>query len=137
VVSPAPTFPRETPLLHARAPRRGVLRAGRATSFKNPGLTTLTLHGFPGAQATLLLGRRPIVLDDPTVAVELLVDPAAVLPLGTMPASGKLDYDLPLGPAWPKSLMDGTPVFFAQAELVYAGGDVRRTNSVPIVLQVQ
>ena len=54
-----------------------------------------------------------------------------------MPGSGQLDYDLPLGPAWPKALMDGTPVLFAQAELVYPGGEVRRTNSVAIVLRDQ
>jgi hypothetical protein len=103
---------------------------------------TLTLIGAPAAGATvqfevaapagadvlLYLGRKPVVISDPTVRVELLT---------------------PMHINWPLGIITGTAVqktykirplptgytFYAQAELTYPGGEVRRTNSLAVVVR--
>ena len=83
----------------------------------------------PGADVLLYLGRKPIVTPDPTVEIELLTPMSVKWPLGTVPASGGVSKSYKIRPLNPG--FD----FYAQAEVTYPGGDVRRTNSIPLVVR--
>lgn len=94
------------------------------------GLITFRVHGPPGAVAGLWLGRSLRVVATPPTQVESLVTNDRFFVLGTISASGVLQRNLVV----PAYLPDGF-VFGAQAELLYPGGDTRRTNSAPIVVR--
>jgi hypothetical protein len=96
---------------------------------------TLRVHGDPGAFTRLFLGTAPQVNNQPNVELELLLERRVTLDLGLMPQKGYIDYSLPLGPDWPESLYGGGRLILAQAACIYPGGELRRTNSVPLVLR--
>lgn len=100
----------------------GTQQAGRELNF--------WVHGEPGAEAFLYLGRSPVVIDLPGQHQEQLTTVERLYTLGPLPPTGKRKVTLVL-PAW-------LPVgftFFSQGEVVLAGGEHRRTNSIPVVLR--
>lgn len=96
---------------------------------------TLRVHGNPGSFTRLFLGNRPQVKSNANIAVELLLVRMFTIDLGFMPASGSIDYELRLGPEWQKPFGPVAGMLFAQAACIYPGGEIRRTNSVPMVLR--
>jgi hypothetical protein len=119
-----------------------LILAGTATALavEDPALTLtgtpaagnqvqFVVHGPEDADVLLYLGRKPVLVTDPTVRIELLTPMNVNWPLGTIDASGAVtrDYKIrPLNPGY---------TFYAQAELTYPSGEVRRTNSLPIVVR--
>ena len=100
----------------------GTQQAGRVIS--------LWVHGEPGASAFVHLGRNAIVQPQAGQYVEQLTTRERSFSLGTLPPSGKKKLDFTI-PGW-------LPIgftFFAQGEVVFAGGEHRLTNSTPIVLR--
>jgi len=91
--------------------------------------TTWRTWAEPGSQAALLLGTRPQVLDDGVADVELLVKPLRLFPLGTVPASGYVDFTLP-----PIPQLGVGSIVIGQAHVDLGAGDVRRTNSATAVM---
>ena len=89
----------------------------------------LTLRGPVGAQATLEIGRRPVVVPDPDRWVETLVDPAQSVYLGVIPASREVSYSI-YDPGW----APGT-LLLAQGTIILTSMEIRRTNSVPMVFR--
>jgi len=89
-----------------------------------------TLDAPPGSTALLYVGRRAVVVPDPNTEIEVLTAGTRVVNLGQIPASGTLTF------TWnvPSILAPGTKAF-AQAEVSVAPGDLRRTNSVPVILR--
>lgn len=95
--------------------------AGGALAFR--------LYGTPGASAQMFLGRRAVVVPIAGAAEDLLVSRDRVIPLGTVPASGELDWSFTVPANLPVGL-----VFYAQAATAPASGGVRLTHSVPLVV---
>jgi hypothetical protein len=96
---------------------------------------TLRVHGEPGAFTRLFLGTEPLLVANPNIEVEALVKKRVTIDLGFMPGKGFVDYALPLGPDWPKSFYGGGRLILGQASCIYPGGELRRTNSLPLVLR--
>ena len=91
----------------------------------------LRVWGTPGDLVRVNVGRRPVVIPEPPIVIERLVDATRTLTLQTIPAGGERAISLPL----PAAYAPGT-VFFAQAELEDPlTGELRRTNSAPIVVR--
>jgi len=88
------------------------------------------VFGAPGSTARLFVGTTPIVAPAPGSPVEALVRALHTFDLGTIPAIGSIERavpelaDLPGGPHG---------LVLAQAEVAFSAGDVRRTESVPLV----
>jgi hypothetical protein len=80
--------------------------------------------------ATLNFGRSPIVIADGAAAIEQLAAPSRVAHLGAVPGSGEVTLTWNI----PTALPVGT-FLVAQADLVLPGGELRRTNSLPIVVR--
>ena len=87
------------------------------------------LDAPPGSSAILYFGRNAIVVTDPNIVIEQLAARARTVNLGTIQASGQGHFTWPISAA----LTPGVKLF-AQAEVTLASGEVRRTNSVPVVL---
>jgi len=98
-----------------------------STTASSP--VTFEVHGPPGAKAVLYLGRKPTVVSEPGVDIERLTAKNVVWSLGTIPAGGVLTQHYTIPPMRPGS------TFHSQAEVTLAGGEVRRTNSVPIIVR--
>jgi hypothetical protein len=90
---------------------------------------TFTLHGTPGSQATMWIGRGLIVQSTPPIAIDLLVPQARVFALGVVPASGVVSRTFTI----PATLPTGF-AFAAQGQEILSSGEIRRTNSAPIVV---
>jgi hypothetical protein len=99
----------------------GSTEAGSVVRFK--------VYGPPGADALLYLGRKPKVISEPGVEIELLTPMSVTWPLGTIPPEGVLTRNYTIRPLKPGF------TFYSQAELTLAGGEVRRTNSLPIIVR--
>jgi hypothetical protein len=95
---------------------------------------TLRVYGHPGSFTRLFLSGLPQVMPG-GVAVELMLVRNTTVDLGFMPASGYIDFELPIGPEWVEPLAPAYGRMFAQASLIYPGGEIRRTNSVPLVFR--
>lgn len=93
-------------------------------------VVTITLLAPPGATAILYFGRKPILVVDPTIRIEQLVPRTRVLNFGTVPASGQIVLNLTIPTVWAAGQFLG-----AQAEITLHSGEVRRTNSLPIVVR--
>ena len=92
-------------------------------------MVTFQVHGPPGAEALLYFGRKPKVIPEPGVGIELLTPMSFAWPLGTIPDGGVLTHGDTIRPLKPGY------TFYSQAELTLQGGEVRRTNSVPIIVR--
>ncbi len=91
---------------------------------------TLRANAAPGSTVDLLLGRFPTVVDFGGLEEDLLLIEVRRFPLGTVGAGGVIGFNFTV----PAFLGDGF-TFFAQAEVTLPGGEVRHTNSVPVVLR--
>jgi hypothetical protein len=89
-----------------------------------------TLDGPPGATAVLSFGRNPVVQSDPNTVIEVLVPPLRNVNLGTIPASGSVSFTWPIA-----SVLQPGSRLLAQGRVALSGGEVRRTNSVPVILR--
>jgi len=87
------------------------------------------VHGQPGDEVTLFLGRSPVVVPLPGVEVEQLTSEERSFPLGPIGPSGVVTFVMNLPPA----LVPGFS-FFGQARILRGGSELR-TNSVPMVLR--
>lgn len=99
----------------------GTPTAGSAVQF--------VVQAPPGSVARLYFGRAPILVADGLAVVERLAPYARVVNLGTVPASGQVTLSWTI-PAVPRGTF-----LVAQAEVVLQGGELRRTNSVPVVVR--
>ena len=88
------------------------------------------IDGPSGAVAVLSFGRGAIVQVDPNTVIEKLTQALRSVNLGALPASGTVSFTLPLS----STLHPGAKLF-AQAAVTLPGGEVRRTNSVPIIVR--
>lgn len=99
-------------------------------------IVTLTVSGPPGAGATLTLGRRLEIVPDPNTEIEELVEATSTIDLGTIPSSGQVSFVFGVpGLVGTGRFLHFPPgsFFAAQALVQLQGGEIRRTNSIPIV----
>jgi hypothetical protein len=92
---------------------------------------TFRLHGVAGHQARLQEGHQPLVINDGLAVIEKLTDRMRPYPLGTIPASGHVDYTTTLtihAPAGRLRVMQGL-------ELDPTFALLGRTNSVVTVVR--
>ena len=101
--------------------RTAVVQAG--------GLGKIRLRTKPGVFSRLFVGNVPIIQPSANVFVDNLVVKEASYALGFAPANGVVNASFPLDPSW----TPGT-VVYAQAMSIFPGGEIRRTNSVPLVV---
>lgn len=95
-----------------------------------PGTTMqFVVQAPPGSAARLVLGRAPVVADDGLALVERLVAPTRIVGLGTVPALGQVIVSWTVPP-----VARGT-FLVVQAEAVLVNGELRRTNSIPVVVR--
>ena len=102
------------------------------------GTVTLTLKGPPGAAALLEIGRKPVLVPDPDIQIEELVDPLRTYDLGVIPASGQVDFVLGTDAlVAPRRFQNALPgmLLVAQAETTVGNSRSRRTNSIPLVVR--
>lgn len=121
-----------------------VLGCGATQTFGNPADPTLErlntpapgapvfleVQGDPGAVATLFLSRLPQVQPTAGAVGDLLLAKMRTISLGVIPASGFITKTINLPPSWPTGML-----VMAQAECLYPGSELRRTNSVPLILR--
>jgi hypothetical protein len=119
----------------------GILGPGIHVTPDDPTLSTTgpetvgsTLHfglrAPPGSHASLAIGRTAIVVPDPNTRIERLTPDTHVIDLGVVPADGRVRYDWAID----TTFTPGT-LFVGQATVVLNPSDVRRTNSVPIIVR--
>jgi hypothetical protein len=89
-----------------------------------------TLRAPPGSSAILYFGRTAIVVPTPNVVIEQLTPKSRIIDLGVVPASGIVAQSWPIASVLPPGTM-----LIAQAEITINPSDVRRTNSVPVILR--
>jgi len=94
------------------------------------GLVQFLLEGSSGASAVLAFGRTAILVPEPGIVIERLTPNTRVVSLGTLPAGGTATFDWHVPASWSPGTM-----LFAQAELTLPGGEIRRTNSVPLIVR--
>lgn len=95
-----------------------------------PGATiTFRVRGPAGSNATIRLGRTPILAPDGLAQIEQLTQKLRVLNVGVIPASGQADLNFTVPMVQPGFL------FVAQAELTLPDTTLRRSNSTPIVVR--
>lgn len=100
----------------------GTHQAGRQLTFR--------VHGPPGADAILHLGRSPLIVPQAPSPVPQLTSRERSFLLGPIPPSGEAVFTF--------VVPQGAPIgfsFFAQAEVAIAPGDQRLTGSIPIVVR--
>lgn len=94
------------------------------------GSIRFTIEGPAGALARAWLGRNATRRVDAGTRIEELTERTFTMELGALPASGSVSFDFHV----PKSCSTGT-FFCAQAEVELPGsGEIRRTNSTPLVV---
>jgi hypothetical protein len=93
------------------------------------GIGQIKLRTKPGVFSRLFVGNVPIIQPSANVFVDNLVIKEASYALGFAPANGVVNASFPLDPSW----TPGT-VVYAQAMSIFPGGEIRRTNSVPLVV---
>ena len=94
------------------------------------GTLVVTLDAPAGSTALLGAGRKAVVVQDPNTVIEVLTPVTRTVSLGVIPASGTTTINLQV----PSVLAPGTKIFL-QAEVSVAPGDLRRTNSVPVIVR--
>jgi hypothetical protein len=99
-------------------------------SMTSGGSATFTLRAPPGSSAILYFGRHAVLIPDPSGGIEQLTQKSRIVHLGTIPASGRATFTWPIALGLPA----GT-ILIAQAEVTVAPGDVRHTNSIPVVVR--
>jgi hypothetical protein len=103
----------------------------RLIGVPTPGANlTLRVNAPAGSSAHMRVGAQPVVVPVGGLEEDDLVARAQTFALGTVPPTGVLGFNLPIGAHWPR----GTTIF-AQALVTLPGGEVRRTHSIPIVVR--
>lgn len=87
------------------------------------------IHGAPGGNVRLHLGRTPILVPVPSGRIEKLVSSERVFALNNLPVSGSITKNVLI----PGNLPTGF-TFWAQAEVV-VNGQSYRTNSIPALIR--
>jgi hypothetical protein len=87
------------------------------------------VRAAPGSLARLNFGRAPILVTDGLALVERLAPTALVVDLGIVPPSGQISF------SWIIPALPTGTLLVAQAENVLQGGELRRTNSVPVIVR--
>ena len=100
------------------------------------GTLTFTLDAPAGSTALLYVGRSAVVVPDPNTLIEVLTPATIAFNLGQIPASGTATFTRHVSTLLPPGakLVPGAK-FFVQAEVSVAPGDLRRTNSIPVILR--
>ena len=101
----------------------------RNAAVQAGGIASVKLRTKPGVFSRLFVGNVPIIQPSANVFVDNLVIKEASYALGFAPANGVINASFPLDPSW----TPGT-VVYAQAMSIFPGGQIRRTNSVPLVV---
>jgi hypothetical protein len=92
---------------------------------------TYTVHGQPGDEVRLRLGRQMTIEDLPFVYEDRLVVPLRGFALGQMPASGSVSFSIVVPGTLPPNF-----VLVAQASTVTPGtGESRLTQSAPVAIR--
>jgi hypothetical protein len=94
------------------------------------GLLTFEIHGHPRSKAFLNYGKTPIVQSDSFSEIGTLVDTIRGIKLGAIPVSGSIDRAFPI----PSNAAVGS-LFVFQGVVVLPNGELRRTNSVPVIVR--
>jgi hypothetical protein len=89
---------------------------------------TFTVTGVAGDSVRLRVGRQPVVVDLIDVLEDRLTLPLRTYDLGTMPASGSMQYTFHV----PGSLAPGFLIVF-QANAVALSGETRLSTSIPLI----
>lgn len=100
----------------------GTLTAGSGAQF--------ILRAPAGSSAILYFGRRALVIPDPNTQIEQLTTKSRIVHLGTIPPSGQATFTWPISASSPAGTL-----LVAQAEVTVAPGDLRHTNSIPVVVR--
>jgi len=89
-----------------------------------------TIDGPVGAAVVLSFGRAPTLQNDPNTLVPILVPPLRNVNLGTIGATGSIDF------TWliPAVMQPGARLI-AQALVTLPSGEMRRTNSSPVIVR--
>jgi hypothetical protein len=100
--------------------------------FPGPGATVeLTTYAPPGTIVRMTLGGTPVIIPTAGVRVDQLTTKDRSVFLGVVPPSGSITHLLKIPAGYPI----GTRLF-AQSRVVDPSiGEVRRTNSVPIIVR--
>ena len=88
------------------------------------------IDGPPGATVVLSFGRGAIVQVDPNTLIERLTQALRNVNLGAIPASGTATFNWPIA-----GVLQPGMKLFTQAAVTLSSGEVRRTNSVPVILR--
>jgi hypothetical protein len=88
------------------------------------------LRAPPGSSAILYFGRTPVLIHDPNTEIEQMTEKSRIVNLGTIPASGQATFVWPIDASSASGAM-----WVAQAEVTVAAGDVRHTNSIPVIVR--
>jgi len=91
---------------------------------------TFRVHARAGAEVTLFVGRKAILVPEPGVEIEQLCDRLRAFKLGQVPSGNQVDRVLTL----PGYLTPGS-VIVAQAQVRLASGLRYNTNSAPVVVR--
>jgi hypothetical protein len=94
------------------------------------GQSLFTLRAPPGSSAILYFGRTPVLIHDPNTEIEQMTEKSRIVNLGTIPASGQATFVWPIDASSAPGAM-----WVAQAEVTVAAGDVRHTNSIPVIVR--
>lgn len=102
-----------------------------ATGSPSPGgQMQFQLDAPPGSSAILYFGRNAILASDPNIEIERLTPASRTVNLGTIGGTGQASFTWPIAGMLPV----GTRLI-AQAQVTLPGGEIRRTNSVPVILR--
>ncbi len=94
------------------------------------GLLTIRVDGTPGDNIRLLLGRGVVRKPVPGSPVDQRVRPDRLSALGPIPASGRMDLQVPVPAHW----APGT-LLHLQASAVMPNGQALMTNSIPLLVR--
>ncbi len=94
------------------------------------GRLVFQIRGHPRSKAFLNYGKTPSVRESGASQIDVLVDVIRGLKLGPIPTSGQIDRAFPI----PSNATVGS-LFVFQAVVVLPTGELRRTNSVPVIVR--
>jgi hypothetical protein len=103
---------------------------GVSGSTSPGGLLQFHIRAHPRSKAHLNYGRTPIVQSESSSQIGVLVDVVRGLKLGAIPVSGEIDRAFPI----PSNATVGS-LFVFQAVVILPNGEMRRTNSVPVIVR--
>jgi hypothetical protein len=94
------------------------------------GVLHFEIRAHARSKAFLNYGRTPIVQSDSFAQIGVLVDVVRGLKLGAIPVGGQIERAFPI----PSNAAVGS-LFVFQATVILPNGELRRTNSVPVIVR--